>query len=163
MLISDKFSIIQLALYDKLIIPNWTSFCEKIKEIFNQVRKDEQGGHNATYIPELSVVDPELFSVSVCTVDGQQFSYGDQDIDFSIQSCSKPLLYSLALEKFGASHIHTYVGLEPSGNAFNAFTLNSENKPHNACINAGAIMMCSIMYPGMTIAQRFKTLVSEFS
>jgi glutaminase len=163
MLVSDKASTIQLALYDRLIVPKWDSFCNKLGEIFEQVRSDVKEGHNADYIPELSAVDPELFAISVCTVDGQQFDYGDAGLDFSIQSCSKPILYSLALEKYGIDYVHQFVGMEPSGVAFNSFSLNAENKPHNACINSGAIVVTGIMYPGLSIAARFKQLSKEFS
>jgi glutaminase len=53
--------------------------------------------------------------------------------------------------------------MESSGVAFNSFTLNADNKPHNACINAGAIALSGIMYPGLSSAQRFKQLSTEFS
>lgn len=45
--------------------------------------------------------DPSWFACSVCTVDGQMLSLGDDDIDFSIQSCVKPLIYSAAVEDIG--------------------------------------------------------------
>jgi len=35
--------------------------------------------------------NPNWFAASVTTVDGQQFSIGDTDITFSIQSCTKPI------------------------------------------------------------------------
>jgi hypothetical protein len=72
MLASDKSSVLKLALYDRLVIPQWDKFCEKIKEIFHNVRRDVKDGKNASYIPELSTIDPELFAISICTADGQQ-------------------------------------------------------------------------------------------
>jgi glutaminase len=50
------------------------------------------------------------FGVSIITVDGQTFDYGDCDLPFSIQSCIKPLVYSMAIEELGyglISLIHT--------------------------------------------------------
>ncbi|KAL0490929.1 hypothetical protein AKO1_009802 [Acrasis kona] len=162
MMLGEK-SIIQLAMYDRLIVKDWSKFIEKITILFQNVQREVHEGKNADYIPELSTVDPELFSVSICTVDGQQFDIGDTDAEFSIQSASKPMLYSLALERYGPKYVHEYVGMEPSGAAFNSFTLNSENKPHNACINAGAIVVCGLMYPELSVAERFKKLNTEFS
>ena len=40
--------------------------------------EDLDGGQNASYIPQLERYDPKLFTVSVCTVDGQQFTIGDK-------------------------------------------------------------------------------------
>ncbi len=54
---------------------------------------------------ELEKVNPEYFGVSVMTVDGQTFNYGDYDVDFSIQSCSKPLMYCLAAEEIGSDEV----------------------------------------------------------
>jgi glutaminase len=51
--------------------------------------------------------------------------------------------------------VHNHVGSEPSGEAFNhlglkkAPTPENPNReiPHNPCINSGAMMMCSMVYP----------------
>lgn len=53
--------------------------------------------------------------MSVCTIDGQRFSIGDVNVPFTLQSCSKPLTYAIALEKLGQDIVHQYVGQEPSG------------------------------------------------
>lgn len=60
-------------------------------------------------------VDPTKFAVSVCTVDGQQFSIGDWDNRFCVQSCSKVVSYAMALEEHGTEAVHHHVGREPSG------------------------------------------------
>ncbi len=41
------------------------------------------------------------------TVDGQRLSLGDHAVDFSIQSCAKPLLYSVCSEELGAEYVST--------------------------------------------------------
>ena len=50
-------------------------------------------------------MDPEYWGVAVETIDGQSWAYGDVDVDFSIQSCSKPLTYCLALEEHGEDEV----------------------------------------------------------
>jgi glutaminase len=43
--------------------------------------------------------------------------------------------------------VHKWVGEEPSGVAFNAPIFDKLGRPHNPMVNAGAIMVCSlIMY-----------------
>ena len=43
----------------------------------------------ATYIPELAKVNPKKFGVCLTTKEGKQFTYGDFDEAFSIQSVAK--------------------------------------------------------------------------
>lgn len=78
----------------------------------------------ASYIPQLKRVSPNYWGVSVCTIDGQRFSIGDVNIPFTIQSCSKPLTYGIALDLLGAETVHNYVGQEPSGRNFNELILD---------------------------------------
>jgi glutaminase len=64
----------------------------------------------------LAYTDANLWGVAVETVDGRTYSVGDCDVDFSLQSCSKPLIYSLAVEELGAEYVSNHMGYEPSGN-----------------------------------------------
>jgi glutaminase len=82
-------------------------------------------------------MDPEYWAVAVETVDGQSFSWGDDEVDFSIQSCSKPLMYCLGCEELGVEEVHQYIGCEPSGARFNAFALTEDQKPFNPFVNTG--------------------------
>lgn len=154
--------VLERAITDRLVVRNWRKFTSEIEEIYHEVKKIE-GGHVASYIPELSKVDPTLFGVSICTVDGQIFSIGDTELPFPIQSCGKPVLYSAALEQEPGVDVHSYVGREPSGVSFNAFTLNSEDKPHNACINSGAIMVSALYYPHLPPSERFNRFSEKIS
>lgn len=82
----------------------------------------------ASYIPQLSKVNPDFWGVSLCTVDGQRFSIGDVNEPFTLQSCSKPLTYAIALEEMGQEIVHKYVGQEPSGRNFNELVLDYNSK-----------------------------------
>lgn len=97
-------------------------------------------GSVATYIPELATVDPEKFGICVATIDGHVYEVGDSRHAFTIQSISKPFVYGLALDDHGPAAMARKVGVEPSGDAFNAISLHQEDgRPLNPMINAGAI------------------------
>lgn len=97
-------------------------------------------GHVADYIPELSKADPRLFGICIATRDGHVYEVGDTRQTFTIQSISKALVYGLALEDRGEEHVLSRIGVEPSGEAFNAISLKEgSGAPFNPMINAGAI------------------------
>lgn len=127
---------------------------ELLEEIYNKVKSNNHG-KVADYIPELGKVNPNNFGISVCTVDGKMFNIGDFNTDFCLQSTSKPFSYCIARELLGSKKVHNYVGYEPSGLAFNAFTLNKQGLPHNPLINAGAIMIASLIGKDKEPADRF--------
>lgn len=115
-----------------------------IKELY-QKYKNLNSGHLADYIPELATVDPGLFAISVTDISGRTISYGDTQFDFTLQSTSKPFMYGLALNQHGADYVHSRVGIEPSGEAFNSI-IELEKKTHrpfNPMINSGAIAIAN--------------------
>jgi glutaminase len=115
-------------------------------------------GQVARYIPQLAKVKPEHYAVAVCFKDGSQLAWGDSEAAFCLQSVCKPVNYCLALETHGEETVHRHVGFEPSGQVFNALTLNAQGRPHNPLINSGGIMCCSLIEPQLTLAERFERI-----
>lgn len=98
------------------------------------------GGQLATYIPELARADANWLGIAIVTVDGHVYQVGDARQPFTIQSISKALTYGVALEDRGIDAVLAKVGVEPSGEAFNSISLESDSgRPLNPMINAGAI------------------------
>ena len=140
------------------------SLTERLSNIFENT-KANTSGKVADYIPQLASVNPEQYGVSFCDTTGKITSFGDAKVDFCLQSCSKPLTYCLArqlqnCQKTGTVHAH--VGYEPSGRAFNEFVLNREGLPHNPLINAGAIMVASMIYSGEEPSTRFDAVLNFY-
>jgi glutaminase len=117
----------------------------------------------ASYIPQLARVDPELFAMALCTVDGQRYVTGDARQWFCVQSCGKPVSYAVALEEFGEEVVHRYIGREPSGHGFNEITLDKHNRPHNPLINAGAIVSNALLLRGHDVGERFAWLTDKWT
>ena len=160
-IIRPSIDIVERAVQGNMIIPDFQSFTKDISNIYKKSKKNKDGAV-ADYIPQLGRVEPEQFAVSVCTVDGQRYSIGDHEVDFCVQSCSKPITYCLALEEHGEDIVHQYIGREPSGRGFNELTLNHEGKPHNPMINSGAIMSCAMLRPDIDVADRFDYVMEKW-
>ncbi|CAJ0575179.1 unnamed protein product, partial [Mesorhabditis spiculigera] len=159
--VGDSIGVIGKALKKQLVVPDWNKFTDEIGSIFEMVRP-EDSGHLATYIPQLARCDPNLWAVSVCTIDGQRKSWGDAKVPFCLQSVSKPFTYALVHEEIGPELLHSFVGQEPSGRLFNEICLDHSKKPHNPLINAGAIMCAALMQQGAQIADRFDFALRQF-
>jgi glutaminase len=111
--------------------------------IYEKYRSVDHGSV-ATYIPELGKADPNDFGICMVTVDGHVFRVGDCDKEFTIQSMCKPFAFQMALEMDGVAETLKYVGVEPSGDAFNSIELDAKtSRPSNPMINAGAIVVAS--------------------
>lgn len=109
-----------------------------------------QDGKVADYIPELAKVEPEQFGIAIATIDGRLWRQGDAEAEFTIQSVSKAFSYCLALEVCGRQKVLSHVGVEPSGDAFNAIVFDPRtNRPFNPMVNAGAIAVCALLYDAL--------------
>ena len=131
------------------------------ESIFNEV-KDVSTGEVADYIPQLSKYSKNLFGLSVCSVKGKRANFGDTEIEFCMQSCSKPLTYCAVREQ-KTGDLHEVVGYEPSGQSFNAYTLNKNKKPHNPLINTGAIATASLYLPECEQSERFESIMQFYN
>uniref|UniRef100_A0A8C1N791 glutaminase n=1 Tax=Cyprinus carpio TaxID=7962 RepID=A0A8C1N791_CYPCA len=85
----------------------------------------------------------------------RKHAIGDTNLPFCLQSCVMPLEYALAVHEAGTEQVHKYVGKEPSGLKFNKLYLDEEDKPHNPMVNAGAIVISSLLKPGSNKAEKF--------
>lgn len=97
------------ALGGNLIIPDWNDFTKIIKDIFEEC-KSNTGGKVADLTPQMAKVKPELYAVSICTVDGQRFSIGDSKHAFPIQDLNRVLLYALTCTEKSVAEVHRLVG-----------------------------------------------------
>ncbi|XP_011496078.1 PREDICTED: glutaminase kidney isoform, mitochondrial [Ceratosolen solmsi marchali] len=164
-IITPNIVLISRAFRHQFIIPDFPGFTKHIEDFYWKCKSNIEG-KVAAYIPQLAHMNSEYWGVSICTIDGQRFSIGDTTIPFTLQSCSKPLTYAIALEKLGQEVVHKYVGQEPSGRNFNELVLDHNKKPHNPMINAGAILVCSLLKslikPEMTLAEKFDFTMNYF-
>ncbi|GGO35455.1 glutaminase A [Streptomyces lasiicapitis] len=153
-LVRETSGLLRRVVRDDLAVPDFAALAADVDGLHEELCA-ERGGAVADYIPQLAEVDPELFAIGVCSVDGQRHLVGDAHEPFCVQSVSKTVNYCLALDENGLWGTHEHVGWEPSGRSFNELALNPQGRPHNPMINAGAIMSASLIRPESSAADRF--------
>lgn len=128
--------------------------------------KTERGGTPKIIGDYGADIDPDNFAIALTTVDGSVYEVGDSNIEFPIQSISKPLTYGLALSELGFDAVDDKIDVEPSGDAFHEISLSeSTGKPANAMINAGAIAVASLIKGsgGKTAIKRIEDHYSAYA
>jgi glutaminase len=125
----------------------------------------DDSGQTASYIPELAAADPDRLGAVFATIDGEVYGAGDVDVEFTIQSISKPFAYALALLDRGFEPVLAKVGVEPSGEAFNEISLeDATGRPLNPMINAGAMTAHALAGPeGSDPAARVERVIDGLS
>ncbi|VDM59381.1 unnamed protein product [Angiostrongylus costaricensis] len=151
--VGNSIGVIGKALKKQLVIPDWPSFTKVMGELYEECRRNDRG--------QLARADPNSFAISVCTVDGQRMSWGDALKPFCLQSVSKPFTYALVHDELGPDELHSHVGQEPSGRLFNDICLDHNKKPHNPLINAGAIVVASLMKRHASLSDRFDFAIHQ--
>lgn len=128
-----------------MMLPMTEEWLEAVLERNRHYTKD---GKVADYIPELSGADPDSLGATIALPDGRVISVGDCHLDFTLQSMSKVISLLVALMDHGRQKVFSAVGMEPSVDPFNSIvkleTIDNK-KPLNPMINAGAIMVASLI------------------
>jgi len=120
-------------------------------------------GAVADYIPELGKADPSLFGICLVTANGHVYEVGDSARPFTIQSISKPFVLGMALEDRGRDALLARIGVEPSGNPFNAIVVDeASNRPFNPMVNSGAIVATGLI-EGPSVAARQDRVLDSFA
>ncbi|WP_380057901.1 glutaminase [Falsihalocynthiibacter sp. SS001] len=120
-----------------------------VDSIAERMVGEVERGVVANYIPELATVNLNQFGIAIVLANGEVICAGDAEVPFSIQSISKVLTLTLALERCGAT-LWQRVGREPSGDPFNSIIQLEYEKgvPRNPFINAGAIVTADVVLEG---------------
>jgi glutaminase len=118
-----------------------------LEALLEQVRPLLGQGNVADYIPALAKVSGSKLGIAISTVNGEHYQAGDADERFSIQSLSKVLSLTVAMNHYDEGEIWTRVGKDPSGQPFNSLLQleMEQGKPRNPFINAGALVVCDML------------------
>lgn len=114
-------------------------------------KKYIKNGHVATYIPALAKVDENQLGIAIVDLrdnNYKEYFAGNYNNKFAIESTSKVITLIMAMLDNSPEHVFNKIGTEPSGFAFNSILnmeINNKSVPSNPFINAGAIIVNSLI------------------
>uniref|UniRef100_A0A673G047 glutaminase n=1 Tax=Sinocyclocheilus rhinocerous TaxID=307959 RepID=A0A673G047_9TELE len=158
--VQSNIVLLTQAFRKKFVIPDFQPFASQIDALYEKAR-NLSGGLVADYIPQLAKFSPDLWAVSICTVDGQRHTVGDTKVPFCLQSCVKPLKYAIAVHDHGTEYVHRFIGKEPSGLRFNKLFLDEDGKDYNHQLQHDCFFLQSILQcQGASNAEKFDYMMS---
>ncbi len=120
-----------------------------LNKAFEEGTKVARTGHVASYIPELEKGNPEDVGFVLMDLRGNYKARGGYLKNFTLQSITKVITLLLALEDIGEEEVFKHVHMEPTGDPFNSimsFEVKNPEKPFNPMINAGAMVVTSLIH-----------------
>lgn len=144
----------------------------RLQTWITESKRQSVGGKVASYIPELANAPQHALGFYMMDAAGKSASAGDCGLSFTMQSISKVFTLLLALMDNGEKAVFDKVGMEPTGDNFNSMLkleLVQPGIPFNPLINAGAIVISSLIGGGSSkekserTLQFFRTLASNES
>lgn len=124
--------------------------------------RDIGWGEPADYLRDVQGPDINAFAAALCTTQGEVTGVGNHDRLLALQSVSKAFTYAVALQERGLDRVLAFIGVEPSGEAFNELSQHDDGRPFNPLINAGAIMAQALV-PGETLEEREALLLDRYA
>jgi glutaminase len=134
-----------------------------LRDAYDRYRDDDEG-EVADYIPALAGAPPDLFGACIAGIGGGVHAVGDADVEFSIQSVSKPFVFALVCQAIGHDSARLRLGVNSTGMPFNSVMAIelSDDRTMNPMVNAGAIATTSLV-PGATAEEKWASIQDGLS
>lgn len=144
-------------------LPSPGPVTQLVKIAYDRFKTDDSGTV-ADYIPALAAMPPDRFGISVVGVDGATYGIGDTQVEFSIQSVSKPFVFALICQTIGEDAAREKLGANNTGLPFNSVIAleRIDEGTHNPMVNAGAIAATSLA-PGDTAEAKWQFIQDHLS
>ena len=129
-------------------------------------RQAADSGAPASYIPELASAEPDQLAFAVVGPRGHVRSVGDDEWSSRSSRSRSPSSSRSCSSDLGLDAVMKRVGTEPSGEPFNAISLEEDSgRPANPMVNAGAIATTGLVRAPTSRSARGRssTLLSGFA
>lgn len=134
-----------------------------VTKAYDRFRTNTEGANSQVY-PALARVKSDLFGICVAGADGELFSVGDAEHEFTIMSVSKPFIFALVCQQFGPASVRERIGVNATGRAFNSLAAveAGDDGRTNPMVNAGAIATTSLV-PGANLDAQWQFILEGLS
>jgi glutaminase len=129
-----------------------------------EMYKSNVDGTNSHVYPALAKVPSDLFGICIASTNGDVYTIGDTEYEFTIMSVAKPFVFALVCEYLGPEEVRQRIGVNSTGFAFNslaAIERSTEGKT-NPMVNPGAIATTSLV-PGANAKKKWEFIRSGLS
>ena len=116
-----------------------------LQKILDRNSQYIEKGKVADYIPALGSMDKKLLGLSFMDSRGELYKVGDTSSKFTIQSISKVIGLMVAIQERGEGYVFDKIGYYGTDKPFNYYANLDHNKPLNPYMNAGAILVTSLI------------------
>jgi glutaminase len=129
-----------------------------------EICKSNSEGANSQVYPALMKVPKDLFGICVASTNGNVYTTGDAEYEFTIMSVAKPYVFALVCEYLGPEEVRQRIGVNSTGFAFNSLAAieRSPEGKTNPMVNAGAIATTSLV-PGADVEEKWEFIQSGLS
>ncbi len=121
-------------------------------------------GATSHVYPALARVPGDLFGICVVGTNGDLYTAGDAEVEFTLMSISKPFVFALVCEALGPDRARDTLGVNATGLPFNSLTAieQSADGRTNPMVNPGAIATTSLV-PGESADAKWRLIHGALS
>ena len=138
---------------------------QQIKDVAQEaynLYKDNTDGKNADYIPYLANIDPKLFGISICLMNGEIIQLGDSQYGMPAFDAIGHSFATIAIGGFSTHDASVGYFNSPMINSIMAILLENDH-PSTPLVNAGAISANSMVQPVGNSDAKWKAIVDNMT
>jgi glutaminase len=134
-----------------------------LAEVYELYKSNSEGANSQVY-PALAKVPSDLFGVCVSSTNGNMYTVGDAEYEFTIMSVAKPFVFALVCEHLGTNEVRERIGVNSAGFALNSVAAieRSAEEKTNPMVNSGAIATTSLV-PGANAKKKWEFIQNGLS
>jgi glutaminase len=129
-----------------------------------ELYKTNSAGVNSQVYPALASAPDDLFGICVASTNGNIYTVGDAEYEFTIMSVAKPFVFALVCEHLGPDEVRERIGVNSAGFALDSVAAieRSAEEKTNPMVHPGAMATTSLV-PGANARKKWEFIQNGLS